>query len=249
MGAFENASQVYEDFGRTEPFYAVLSGNRYKRSSLDVEEFYEHGREAIHSLMQRIDDRQLEVGRQRALDFGCGTGRLTYALADYFEEVTGVDVSSTMVATAEENRRKPNCRFLVNKQPDLQLFPDNHFSFVLSDITIQHIPPPASENYLCEFVRLLKPGGLAVFSVPDGPLYRQGGLMDRWHRYYRGSLRPWLKRLRGKYPVHIHSIPRSRVQQLMTQNGANVRSVELSAWERNPRRRFPLLSYWVTKPR
>ncbi len=43
----------------------------------------------------------------KALDFGCGVGRLTQALADYFNEVAGVDVSPTMVNKALEYNKKP----------------------------------------------------------------------------------------------------------------------------------------------
>src|SRR5207253_1465842 len=50
----------------------------------------------------------LDVGRElglperfeRALDFGCGLGRLTRALAERFESVVGVDISARMLAAA-----------------------------------------------------------------------------------------------------------------------------------------------------
>ena len=42
-----------------------------------------------------------------ALDFGCGVGRLTHALAPHFERTYGVDVSSTMIEQAQAARRAP----------------------------------------------------------------------------------------------------------------------------------------------
>lgn len=38
-----------------------------------------------------------------ALDFGCGVGRLVLTLSERFDQVTGVDISSSMLAEATSN--------------------------------------------------------------------------------------------------------------------------------------------------
>jgi SAM-dependent methyltransferase len=48
----------------------------------------------------------------------------------------------------------------------LRMFSDGSFSFVLSMIVLQHIAPSYSHRYIAEFIRVLKPGGIAVFQVP-----------------------------------------------------------------------------------
>jgi len=148
MSAFAKVEAVYEKFGSEDPFYAVLTGDEYKRENLDIEKFYRTGEELIDRQLQDIAAAGLSVDRRRALDFGCGVGRLTNALGRHFDKVIGVDISSTMIENAKKQQRSENCEFVVNKRQDLSLFEDNHFSFVYSDITIQHIPAPASENYL-----------------------------------------------------------------------------------------------------
>ena len=50
----------------------------------------------------------MPVDNQSALDFGCGVGRLSHALADLFLNVTGIDVSPTMVAKANELNNNPD---------------------------------------------------------------------------------------------------------------------------------------------
>lgn len=45
-----------------------------------------------------------------ALDFGCGVGRLTRALAAFFDRATGVDISSSMI----EEAKKKEMRSLTN---------------------------------------------------------------------------------------------------------------------------------------
>ncbi|MCL1631155.1 class I SAM-dependent methyltransferase [Sporolactobacillus sp. CPB3-1] len=40
-------------------------------------------------------------GKGRLLDLGCGTGKLTFPMAGYFEETVGIDVSSDMLQSAK----------------------------------------------------------------------------------------------------------------------------------------------------
>jgi len=247
MSAFAKVEAVYEKFGAEEPFYAVLSYDEYKQDNLDAEQFFRTGEELIGERLQAIVDYPLEIDPARALDFGCGVGRLTNALGRHFEEVIGVDVSSTMIENANKLRRSENCTFVVNKQQDLSLFGDDHFSFIYSDITIQHIPVPASENYIRDFLRILKPGGLALFLIPDGPLHLQGSLPARVDKFYREQFRPFYKRIRGKREVQIHRLAQQRVTQLVSQSGGKLLRVEPhSRWANRPKR-YKSLYYWVMK--
>ena len=247
MSAFAKVEAVYEKFGAEEPFYAVLTYDEYKQDNLDAEQFFRTGEELVDARLQAIANQNLEIDRERALDFGCGVGRLTNALGRHFDEVVGVDVSSTMIQNANRLRRSENCSFVVNKREDLSLFADEHFSFVYSDITIQHIPAPASENYIRDFMRILKPGGLALFLVPDGPLYLQGSLPARVDRFYREQFRPFYKRIRGKHEVQIHRLAQQRVEQLITESGGKLLQVEPHARWANRSKRYKPLYYWATK--
>lgn len=152
-----------------------------------------------------------------------------------------------MVDNAKEHRRSENCEFVVNKRNDLSLFSDDHFDFIFSDITIQHIPAPASENYLQEFVRILRPGGLAIFLVPDGPDLQQGSVKHRIDKFYREQFRPFYKRIRGKHQIQIHPIAKPRVEQLITTAGGQIIQTEIHPrWSEKNRKYYPTY-YWVSK--
>jgi len=247
MSAFAKVEAVYEKFGSEDPFYAVLTNDEYKRENLDIEKFYRTGEELIDRQLQDIAAAGLRVDRRRALDFGCGVGRLTNALGRHFEEVIGVDISSTMIENAKKHRRSENCQFVVNKRQDLSMFEDDQFSFVYSDITIQHIPAPASENYIRDFLRVLSPGGLAIFLVPDGPLFQKGSMRFRLDKFYREHVRPLNKRIRGKHEVQIHSLARIRVEQLIAEgSGTLLRAEPHSRWA-NRAKKYKPMYYWATK--
>ena len=111
----------------------------------------------------------LPVGfaRRRALDFGCGIGRLTQALAAHFSEIHGVDIAPSMIRAAQRfNCYGERCHYDLNPEGDLRLFPDDYFDFIYSNIVLQHMEPRYSQKYIQEFIRVLVPGGLLVFSLP-----------------------------------------------------------------------------------
>ena len=65
--------------------------------------FFERGRQEIDQIMDyTTNNLGLTVRRSRALDFGCGVGRLTQALASYFETVVGVDIAPSMLKGARK---------------------------------------------------------------------------------------------------------------------------------------------------
>ncbi len=248
MSAFSNIESAYEKFGAEEPFYAVLTEEKYKRKQLDEELFFKTGEDLLARQMKLIQDRGIQISRGRALDFGCGVGRLTNAMATYFDEVIGVDLSSTMIGNANQLKRRQNCSFQVNKKPDLSLFPDSQFDFIYSDITIQHIPSPESENYIRDFFRVLAPGGLAIFLVPDGPVLRPNSLPARFEKFYCEQVRPFHKRIRGKYEVQVHRISQQRVETIIRESNAHLLSVEPHPRWAERTKKYKPLYYWASKP-
>jgi ubiquinone/menaquinone biosynthesis C-methylase UbiE len=103
---------------------------------------------------------------ERALDFGCGLGRLTRALSAYYARVDGVDIARSMIGQAQElNIGYSRCFFTVNERPDLKLFPDDAFDLIYTNLVLQHMPAKLAEGYIREFVRCTKPGGLTVFQT------------------------------------------------------------------------------------
>jgi SAM-dependent methyltransferase len=160
--------KVWDDWARTDPLWAILSDPSKSHGRWDRDEFFSTGRDEIRSVMQDLSERGISVRRNRCLDFGCGIGRLTQALAEFFEACDGVDISPTMIREAQASNGHPDrCSFWLNDQADLAIFPSNSFDFIYSNIVLQHIEPDVSQRYVREFVRLLTDDGIAVFQVPS----------------------------------------------------------------------------------
>jgi ubiquinone/menaquinone biosynthesis C-methylase UbiE len=119
--------------------------------------------------------------QMRVLEIGCGTGRVTRALAGLFGEVHGVDVSGEMVRLARQALAdRPNAFVHQNNGIDLAVLGDLVFDFAFSSIVFQHIPSQeVIENYVREVCRLLRPGALFKFQV-QGHTQVETSLEDTW---------------------------------------------------------------------
>jgi SAM-dependent methyltransferase len=105
----------------------------------------------------------------RALDFGCGVGRLLVPLSERFRAVVGVDVSPSMLDLARANlKEKANVAFapilddLVSK--------DEQFEFVHTFIVMQHIRPAQGMPILQQLIDLTAPGGIFAIHLTIGDL-------------------------------------------------------------------------------
>jgi SAM-dependent methyltransferase len=128
---------------------------------------------------------------ERALDLGCGDGRLTAELTA--AELTAADVSP--VALERARARLPGAR-LVEVEPDAPLpLGDGLFDLVLCAETIEHVRDV--QLLLSEIRRVLVPGGeLALTTPASAPLVRpEDPLSPHLRRFTRRSLRRLLEQL------------------------------------------------------
>ncbi len=98
----------------------------------------------------------------RALEIGCGPGRLMRPLSADFGEIHGVDVSDEMVRIARERLRDtPHAHVHATNGASLGMFADDSFDVVYSYAVFQHIPSrDVVLSYMREIRRVLKPGGV-----------------------------------------------------------------------------------------
>jgi len=165
----EQLKRNWEKFGRVDPLWAVLTDPERRGGRWDLDEFLATGESEVQAVFDELATLDVSVDRGRALDFGCGVGRLTQALADRFDRCDGVDIADSMIAEAERiNRRGDRVSYHVNFQPDLTLFEAETFDFVLSFIALQHMEPRYASRYIAEFIRVLRPGGITIFQLPTG---------------------------------------------------------------------------------
>ena len=120
----------------------------------------------LHQERYRFGARHARPGR--LLDIACGVGYGTRLVVDECEAsitALGVDLSEEAIAYATEHYAQPGVTFRVGDAMHFQ-DPDG-FDTIVSLETIEHLPQP--ENFIDSIVKLLRPGGCLVVSVPSTP--------------------------------------------------------------------------------
>jgi SAM-dependent methyltransferase len=126
------------------------------------------GGEALRISLERYEFAARHARAGRLLDIACGVGYGTRLLADRGAgriEALGVDLSPEAIDYARARYGGERTRFLA---ADAVAFDDpSRFDTIVSIETIEHLPCPA--DFVARLVRLLRPGGLLVASVPTTP--------------------------------------------------------------------------------
>jgi ubiquinone/menaquinone biosynthesis C-methylase UbiE len=224
----------WNDLAKEDPFWAALTESGKRGNRWSVSEFFSTGVAEVDRDMARIRELVPAMSRGAALDFGCGPGRLTVALARHFARATGVDISKTMVDLARAHCAEPQVDFVCSTRPNLKVFPDGSFDFVYSRITLQHIAPKFTKLYLREFVRVLSPGGVLSVQVPvavhvgDPPDRLKFSIWPptmvmRIKRHLRYHHPGWY----GLAPkIHMYALPASEVLECLEAAGATLLQCE-----------------------
>jgi len=216
-------SRTWDDFGQQDPLWAILSHEDKRGNRWDLEEFLQTGRDEIGEAMAYVSESQPDLPRRNALDFECGVGRLSHALAAYFETVDGIDISGSMIQQARTiNQRGAACRYHHNTAPDLGIFSDQEFDFLYSNLTLQHMPPTLAHGYIRDFCRLLRPGGALVFDIPVRPVRSRSQLGVALSHVYRAARVTWLRQIRRQPVMDMYGTPAKRAQRLVEDSGCRL---------------------------
>jgi SAM-dependent methyltransferase len=141
--------------GQDEPYHGVLSQERFLRRNLTPEilqEFWASGVEEMTYVKAVLERHFGPFRAARALDFGCGVGRLARALAGLAETVVGLDISPGMLT--EARRGAPaNVEFATE-------LGERTFDWINSVIVLQHIPPVRGYVLFEDLLSRLEPAGV-----------------------------------------------------------------------------------------
>jgi SAM-dependent methyltransferase len=236
----------WNEFGKRDPLWAILTDPAKQGNRWNSDEFFQTGRREVAALLAYLRSLGIALPTGRALDFGCGVGRLTQALATHFEGVTGVDIAPSMLELAATyNGFGRGCTYILNEGDNLHIFAENTFAFVYSNYTLQHMPPEHATRDIREFIRVLRPGGIAVFQLPCATVRTA-------REHIEAALPPRLLRLfrrvnHGTWTdgpmMETHVMPREMVERVLTDSGAQVVHVQ---HDLHHDRRWTSLLYYAT---
>jgi SAM-dependent methyltransferase len=221
----------WDDLAAFDPWRAILRDPGRERD-WEVDEFLATGERDAERVLAAAAAHGLPRRFGRALDFGCGVGRMTRALARRFDEVVGMDISPRMIELAcELNRETTSARFVVGTEPDLRELPAEHFDLVVCVLVLQHLRSARDvERVVTGLTHALASGGALVFQVPHRlPPRRRVQLRRRVYALLRGSgVAPTrLLGLLGLDPIRTVALGEARVARAVARAGARV----VATWE------------------
>jgi len=228
----ERHRSEWEQLAEVDPLWAVLTQADKRRGRWDRDEFLATGESEVAEVMDTAAELGRSAPRRRALDFGCGAGRLTRALGRRFETAVGVDISAGMVETARAlNSDVERCEFRVNTSTDLSQFADGEFDFVYSSLVLQHLPDrELVRGYVAEFLRVVAPDGLVAFGLPAriGWPYRLAVSRRAYGALRRlGVGEKTILRRTRLTPMRMTAVPEADMRAFLDGRGAKVLRAEL----------------------
>lgn len=162
-----NSDKDWEQLGKTDPYFGVITQERYHKSTMtdkDLKYFFHSGSNYINNVISKIrehiDPTFVPIN---CLDFGCGVGRLVIPLSKVSRHVTGLDVSRSMLNEASKNCKRRGIRNVDFIESDDNLSKlTGKYNFINSFIVFQHIPVKRGEFIFRNLLKHLEKGGVCV---------------------------------------------------------------------------------------
>jgi len=234
----DNTDKSWESYGKTDPYYGVLTSDKFRNKNLNDDakaEFFRSGKKHIVELINRVEKKFGTLPRKRALDFGCGVGRLAFPLAvDIgFSEVVCMDISQSMLAEVRNNTDTlgiNNLKLVISDDSLARL--EGDYDFIHSFIVLQHIPVKRGEKIIRQLIDRLSPGGVAALQMPFA---RKVGLARKAANFIRVHVRPvhivaniLQSRPWRDQPIQMNRYNMNSILQIINECGIPDATIELS---------------------
>jgi 2-polyprenyl-3-methyl-5-hydroxy-6-metoxy-1,4-benzoquinol methylase len=222
-----DAKNLWEEIAASEAYFGVSTFEKYRSAELDEatkREFFESGREHVDLIFRELEDAFGPIGRStKALDYGCGVGRVLLPLAERCGSVVGVDISSRMIDEARKNLTAAGLgSFELRRSEDFLDADGGEFDLVHSYIVLQHIEPQIGYGIVEKILNSLKRGGIGMIHVThtdNAPIFTR--LRSRIYRdlhFIHKAIR------RGNRPfIPMYSYDMSRITEIFERDGCSIR--------------------------
>lgn len=157
-----STDKAWERFGKVDPYFGVLADEKFSVGRIDDnrEAFFASGTAIARRILKDFERHFGSIPRGRALDHGCGVGRLSLPFAREFSEVLGLDVSQSMIVEARLNAERAGIGNLHFEAADDALSKaTGEFDFVNSLMVLQHVPVRRGLTILSRLLDKIAPGG------------------------------------------------------------------------------------------
>jgi SAM-dependent methyltransferase len=165
--------------------------------------------------------RQYAHPKHRALEIGCGGGRITATAATLFEHVYAADISQEMLQECRAAIIAPNVTFHKLDGFTLKEFADASVEHIYAHDVFVQLSSVEVYPYLTEITRVLTPRGIAVISFYD--------FVARLEMFRQCSLRLWAAR-RSAHHRRLHFVTEEVLRVMLSDVGTEVVEMQKRAF-------------------
>lgn len=186
---------------------------------------YERGERAFALLAERIERLTgRDLASCRALDYGCGVGRLALPLAQRCRSVHGLDISPEVLSEADRNAKRLGLTNVEWSDASRLGELGGSYELAISMYVFQHIPSREGERVFSTILAGLAPGGAGAIQLTLRPGRPRAGVpaadegANGTERRSHGALRA----INWGYPyMLVHSYSLNRIARLLADEGVD----------------------------
>lgn len=228
----------WEANAKLDALWAVLTLDGKLGDGWNERAFFQTGQQEVEEVFHFIEGSHIATPpNAKALDFGCGVGRVTQPLAARVSHVVGVDISGEMIRRARIYF--PNITFHLNEQGELGDFETESIDLIYTNIVLQHLNNHLQAHYIREFSRLLRPEGMVILQIPSRrPLLsrkvrmlkmlaslRPRNLINLFGKTIRERVIPWQAKM------EFNILPKSEVIRIAGSCGLKLEAIGNINWK------------------
>jgi SAM-dependent methyltransferase len=216
----------WEKWAQQNAYYGVLASPEYdapRMTDTNRARFFASGETHLKDVLQTAQAcLHANITFGKALDFGCGVGRVLTPLARRFREVVGIDSSDTMRQICAQNLPDPNIRLLGTV--DSLSNERGSFDFIHSFIVFQHIRPSVGYKIFQQLLDLGALNSVYALHLTVGDL-RRWRARANWFRYRIPPLH-WMYNVSRSRPIfepmtEMNRYDMAKVLRLLQQMGVS----------------------------
>jgi SAM-dependent methyltransferase len=138
------------------------------RGENDWDKVLENGRKELERVMQKTG---MRTGKDLSLlEIGCGMGRMSFALADRYGYVLGLDISPALLDEARRHNDRPNVKFELADGERIRPQEAREWDVVFSFGVFYYLGRDTVGAYARDIYPLLRPGGQFLFDTNCVPI-------------------------------------------------------------------------------
>ncbi len=226
-----SGKKTWDEIAEKDAYFGVATHEKYRSASLDDEArraFFESGREHVDLVFRELEGAFGRLEKpEKALDYGCGVGRILIPFAGRCERVAGVDISGGMLDESKRNLTDAGVENVdLLTAEDFLADDESRYDLVHSYIVLQHIEPRVGYGIIEKILTGLKPGGVGMIHVThtdNAPVFTR--LRSRIYRdlpFVHAALGSIRSEDRPFIPMYSYEM--SLVKSLVRANGCRVGS-------------------------